>query len=510
MNAAQERFDLELDAWVDAWLASRNRGEEPASAGRAEMSESEQSDIDQLVAVLGVVAADGFAAVEVGERPAAGELDIHLSRSEYASSPVVHGSRAAWLARTAAVLILVLALCAGLLVALGGRRVRGLQPGHATVLPEGLIRQLTDAADFGGDPYPSHPIQFVETSAAKLGPAGAKLFGYTTKTPGKIWIGQLLGDFYGQPSSRSGLYHVVLAFAPARSASQSADEIAGADTTYPLSRWGTVYDYTIKRPAPQPPLSAMPERLAANLNQALEADGDPYPSTAALWVPTSVAEFERLTHVGASVLPTLSGASPNDQLVIAEQEVTSKRAGPSIYISTLLRGDAFAFVNEPLLAPWTSVKQLERLGGVRQDWLGQGLPTTVPASVAASVGAELGFVYAHPASAPKHVAVRFVGVTDIALQQDIRPQLDPSLTDLPGNTPVWVAEVLVPHGQLNEPGNSVWLTVSDRSGASASGVGTSFGGSNLWGIASVGQLGPVHTVAYTAGSGVSYDVSPSQ
>ncbi|HEV8063221.1 MAG TPA: hypothetical protein VGP46_00255, partial [Acidimicrobiales bacterium] len=269
MSDTQETLDVELDKRIDAWLASQGRLATPtATTDSGPSSPSDAAELDGLVAVAGLVAEYGFAqatppaaaGAEVIERLP----DLHWASADE-SKTTRAASQGAWLVRVAAVAILVVALAAGLVVGLGNRGRSDQSTTQTKGLPVSVINELITNADSEGDPYPSQPIQLVETTVGRLSEQLKKaVVGATVQPSARIWIGQLVGDFYGQPSTRSGLFHVDIETQLVSRASGTAG-VFGGNQAYPLSSWGTVHDYQIVRPPSGPAIGAMPRQLALDL-----------------------------------------------------------------------------------------------------------------------------------------------------------------------------------------------------------------------------------------------------
>jgi len=476
----QLRREQAFDAWLDERFGS---GTASGPAGNHETPTDWDDELEAMTKVAELVSRRVTAPVHPDAEPA--------------TAPSL---RLPSLLRIAAVVLLVLGLASGLWLA-AGRSGNGQNPPTGRVtpgqMPSALYAELETQAGTSGNPYPSTPVLWVKTTAG----ATERLLGdyHVGSQPGVPagtveWVGQVTSRFYGDPEHKSNIYGTILdvwipPVHPPRPvpAGPSASGFAPAPLSV-LEQLGTVHSQFLRPPPPAPVLPAV-------LSQTLRTDwgtlyGGRQPSLPVLWVKTTVGRIGSATD-RAIGLPT----GPSSLVVwVVQYRATSVPSyrGPGLpsdwYVSTNGRTPAWQFTGSHGLPPKARrIGDLSSLGRVQELWLNGGPPSTLTPQERQMLEVALPPQYQGEMST---LRVAWVGTTAGQLRSEV-PWTPIPLT-VPGPTPVWIVEA----SDAKAPGgfSDQWIMNwgDNPSSESTSGSSTSTGGSGLFGIIRLSQLGSVH------------------
>jgi hypothetical protein len=408
--------------------------------------------------------------------------------------------------RIAAVVMLLLGRASGLwLVASRSGHAPEVPAGTVTpgLMPSGLYAELETQAGTSGNPYPSTPVLWVKTTA---GATENLLRDYHVGSqPGVSagtveWVGQVTSRFYGDPEHESNVYGTILEvwIRPVHPptpipAGPSASGFPAAPLSV-LEQLGAVHSQFLRPPPPAPVLPAL-------LSRTLEGEwSEVYrgrqPSVPVLWVKTTVGTIGSGTDraIGLPSTPAAMAVWVVHYRATFGSSPPGHAAASDWYVTTNGRTPLWQVTGRLSLPPSARrIGDLTALGRVQELWLDGGAPSVLSPQEWQNLKVVLPSEYRGEMTT-LHVA--WVGTTAGRLRSEV-PWTAISQT-VPGPTPVWIVEA----SDVKAPGgfSDQWFMDWDRNPSTQSGGGTwlSSGGSGLFGITHLSQLGSVHDVNVSA------------
>lgn len=520
MTNSRERLELALDDRIDAWQAGSRDLLDPAGTANAT---GQLNELTELLEVAGLVAAYGadslvgapIASPGVEARPSipatAPDLWLDSEVPRVAAPPAIRHSR---LLRIAAAVLLIAGLSVGVSLALADHRPSGKPaPAHGgPPMPAALLQDVASNAGFWGDPYPSKPVLWVKTTFGRLRAVDhGRLASFDRKVAASavVFVAELRGRFYDEPATRSGVFTEVWELlAPAPIA------LFGTDPAPPhplstLAALGTVHAVQLVAPPAQPPLAALPPSLAATFETDARANHDPYPADPVRFVETTVGNLRQ--HVGSLDWTALASAGSATPVWVASYDGNFPGGGHGVsgehlWILGIGPGASteHSWLGTPqALSSLAGQGGLALLGSVHEAWIAPPLRPALPALTWPSVASDLMARYSSTnIRMPRTVSGIWVETSLAALESAVKPQVNTSWAGFPGNTPVWIIVLGELPPATGIPGHSDWLVVTTARPQSAAAVPWDApGGSPLFGITQLGQLGAVHHVTFRLADG---------
>ncbi len=472
----EETFDLLLDARF---------GSEPAAGSASDVQAPAVFD-DELEAMARV----------------AGLVRTHVERADptaIGTTQSSHTLRGISIARIAAVVLLLAGLGAGLgLAASRARHAPDVPAGALTIarMPTDLYDEIESEAAISGNPYPRTPVLWVRTTARA---ADELLGGYQISAQASVpartveWVGQVTSRFYGDPEHKTAIYSTILDVWTPRPPRPSGGVGFENSPVAPvplslLEQLGTVHRQYLQ---PPPPAPVLPPGIEQTLvKRWARLFGNTHPSVPVLWVKTTVGTIGKGTD-RALGLPT----SPEDLPIwvvdfraVFGSSATAP-AGSDWSVTTETQTSAWRFTGRRLPQKAERIAYLAALGRVHDLWLNGGPPMTMPQVVKQNMTAVLRVEYRSELST---LRVAWVGTTAGRLRSEL--PWTPIGLSVPGPTPVWIVEVK--DAKALDAFSNQWFFNwgHNPSGDPSADSSSSLGGSSLFGITRLSQLGSPHAL----------------
>ncbi len=515
MTNSRQRLELELDDRIDAWHAGGGDLLDLADAANAAGQVEELTELLEVADLVAAYGADALVgaptASPAGARATAPDLWLD---SETPQPPATRTIGRSNLLRIAAAVLLVAGLSVGVSLALAGHQPAGnpapVQGGPP--MPAALMQDVESNAGFWGDPYPSKPVLWVKTTIGRLRTVDhGRLanFGRKDAASAVIFVAELRGRFYDHPATRSGVFTEVWELLAPTPIATFGNDAVPPHPLSTLAALGTVHAVQLVAPPTQPPLAALPPSLATTFETDARANHDPYPADPVSFVETTVGDLRQ--HVGSLDWPALANAAAATPMWVASYDGDFPGGGHGVSGEGLWilgigpeASPEYSWLGTPqTLSSLAGQGGLASLGSVHEAWIAPPLRPSLPALTWPSVTSDLmtRSSFSH-IRMPRTVSGIWVETSLAALESAVKPQVNTSWAAFPGNTPVWIIVLGELASASGIPGRSDWLVVTTaRPGSTAAVPWMAAGGSPLFGITQLGQLGAVHHVTFHLADG---------